>query len=204
MTGLVTKVKRLTGVAAAVSAASVAGLTMLGAGTTPVMAASTSYITQTKAKTAALNHAKVKVSQIYDLDIDLERGKRVTYYDVEFKANGYEYDYKINAKNATIIKSEKKAIKTKKASSKKTTTVAKTTATKTKASYIGVAKAKKIALDHAKLTASKVKKLEAELDREKGVYIYEVEFRYGNYKYEYDINATTGKILKVDKEYKRR
>lgn len=201
MTDLVTKVKRLTGVAAAVSAASMAGLTMLGAGAGPVMAASTSYITQTKAKTAALNHAKIKASQIYDLDIDLERGKRVTYYDVEFKANGYEYDYEINAENATVIKSSKKALKTTK-TTKTTTAAAKTTTSgsKAKVSYIGANKAQTIALKHAKLTAAKVKGLKAELDKENGIYIYDVDFKSGNYKYDYDINATTGKVIKFEKK----
>jgi len=90
MTRLGNKMKRITGVATAAAAASVIGLTTLGAGAAPVMAATTTnYITQTKAKTAALNHAKVNTTQAYDVDIDLERGRTQTYYDVEFKANGY-------------------------------------------------------------------------------------------------------------------
>ena len=149
-----------------------------------------------------MNHAKVSAANIYDVDIELERGKRQAYYDIEFKANGYEYDYEINATNSTVIKSNKKALKTNKTATKKTaTTTAKTTA---KASYIGIAKAKNIALNHAKLSSAKVTGLKAELDKEKGVYIYEVEFRSGSYEYEYDINAVTGKIIKFDKEYKRR
>lgn len=207
MTTFGTKLKKITGITGAAAAASVISLTALGAGAAPVMAAPANYITQAKAKTAAMDHAKVKANQIYDLDIDFEKSKRKVYYDVEFKANGYEYDYEINATNATIIKFEKKAIKAKKTTTSKKTTQTKITSAKTnktQTSYIGTAKAKNIALNHAKLTASKVTRLKAELDREKGVYIYEVEFRYGNYEYEYDINATTGKIIKFDKEYKRR
>ena len=114
MTTFGTKLKKITGITGAAAAASVISLTALGAGAVPVMAAPANYITQAKAKTAAMDHAKVKASQVYDLDIDFEKSKRKVYYDVEFKANGYEYDYEINATNATIIKFEKKAIKAKK------------------------------------------------------------------------------------------
>ena len=91
MTRFGTKMKRLAGITGAAAAASVIGLTALGAGAAPVMAAPANYITQAKAKTAAMDHAKVKASQVYDLDIDFEKSKRKVYYDVEFKANGYEY-----------------------------------------------------------------------------------------------------------------
>lgn len=195
-----TKVRRITGVATAAAAASMIGLTTFGAGATPVMAAT--VITQAKAKTAALNHAKVASNKAYDVDIDLERGKKVTYYDVEFKANGYEYDYEINASNATVIRSSKKALKT--TAAKKTTTASttakKTTTTAAKVTYIGNAKAKTIALNHAKVAASKVTNVKIELDKDKGVVYYEVDFKSGNYEYEYDINATTGKIIKSQKK----
>lgn len=73
--------------------------------------------------------------------------------------------------------------------------------TSTSSTYIGTTKAKNIALNHAALTASKVKGLKAELDKEDGVMVYEVEFRYGNYEYEYEINAKTGAILDYEKEW---
>ena len=200
MTRLGTKMKRITGIATAAAAASVVGLTALGAGTTPVLAAPTGYITQAKAKTAAFDHAKVSASKAYDVDVELEKGRRVTYYDVELKANGYEYDYEINASNATVIKSSRKALKGKNTAkpASSTTAVKKPAA---KATYIGNEKAKNIALNHAKLKASKVRNCKVKLDRERGIYVYDVEFKSGRYEYEYEINATTGKIIKFDKEY---
>ncbi len=65
--------------------------------------------------------------------------------------------------------------------------------------YIGTAKAGQIALDHAKLTKNQVRGFECKLDRENGIYVYEVEFDYGTYEYEYEINAVTGKIISVEK-----
>lgn len=46
-----------------------------------------------------------------------------------------------------------------------------------------------------------VKKLECEIDYEKGNMVYEVEFEIGYYDYEYDIDAQTGEVLNHSKEF---
>ncbi len=66
-------------------------------------------------------------------------------------------------------------------------------------SVIGTAKAGSIALSHAKLKQSQVREYECKLDKENGIKVYEVEFSYGRYEYEYEINALTGKIISVEK-----
>ena len=66
--------------------------------------------------------------------------------------------------------------------------------------YIGTDAAINAALSHAGLERAKVRDLKCELDRENGIMVYEVEFESGLYDYEYDIEATTGKILKSKKE----
>lgn len=160
---------------------------------TTIAKTTTAYITKDKAKAAALKHAGLKASQITGYKIELEREKNNAIYDIEFTANGYKYDYDINAVTGKVIKSEKKAVKK--------TTAKPAAATTTKVSYIGEAKAKSIALNHAKVAANKAYAMKCKLEKEKGVYIYEVEFKSGRYEYEYDINATTGKIIKFDKEF---
>lgn len=67
-------------------------------------------------------------------------------------------------------------------------------------SKISEEKAKSIALNHAGLKESEVKFLHVELDYDDGVLRYEVDFRQGNYEYDYDIDANTGKILSYDKD----
>lgn len=57
------------------------------------------------------------------------------------------------------------------------------------------------ALEHAKLQKEQVdffKKVE--LDYEHGVKIYEVEFYFDGFEYEFDIDANSGKILKFRKD----
>ena len=65
--------------------------------------------------------------------------------------------------------------------------------------YIGKDAAIKIALAHAGLERSAVRDLKCELDRENGTMVYEVEFESGQFDYEYDIDAASGKILKSKK-----
>lgn len=64
--------------------------------------------------------------------------------------------------------------------------------------YIGKAKAKQIALDHAGV--SNPKNVEIDFDADDGLIVYEVDFASSKYEYEYEINAKTGKIVKFDKE----
>lgn len=57
-----------------------------------------------------------------------------------------------------------------------------------------------IALNHAGFKQNEVINLTAELDREMAWSEWEVEFDKDNYEYSYEINATTGEIIKNNKE----
>lgn len=61
-----------------------------------------------------------------------------------------------------------------------------------------------IALEKAKLKKADVRDLEAELDYEKGVLVWEVDFDYQNFDYSYDINAESGAIVfeEIEKDNK--
>lgn len=67
--------------------------------------------------------------------------------------------------------------------------------------YIGSNRAKEIALEHAGFTAADVVGIRVEMDYERGVMVYEVDFYADAYEYDYDINAETGEIVKNDKEF---
>ena len=64
--------------------------------------------------------------------------------------------------------------------------------------YIGVEKAKSIALKDAGLSGATFVK--AKLDTEDGVKVYDVEFYKANVEYDYEIDAITGKILEKDRD----
>lgn len=71
-----------------------------------------------------------------------------------------------------------------------------TQATSEKTEFIGEEKAKEIALQKAGLTAEDVTFTKIGLDRDDGVWQYEIEFRQDKTEYETDINAVDGTIIK--------
>ncbi len=74
------------------------------------------------------------------------------------------------------------------------------TASAATAAKISKEQAKRIALNHAGLSADSIRRYKIESDVEKGTRIYEIEFEQGRYEYDYHIHADTGKVLKVKKE----
>ena len=66
--------------------------------------------------------------------------------------------------------------------------------------YIGAEKAKSIALNHSKKKASDVSFVKTELDQDDGRIVYDIEFYFGNKEYNYEIDATTGKILTYEED----
>lgn len=149
------------------------------------------YIGAERAKSIALSHASLAETAVFDLDceLDYEYGRMV--YEVDFDANGAEYEYEIDAKSGDILlfEIERNGAKQQGGSM-----------TQESAGYIGDEKAKSIALSNAGLTAASVTGLISELDSDDGAAVYEVEFICGGYEYEYKIDAKSGAIIESDKE----
>ena len=62
--------------------------------------------------------------------------------------------------------------------------------------------ARKIALDHLGFTADQVEHLRTENEIDDGIPQYDVEFHQGDWEYEFEISAETGKILTFDTDHK--
>lgn len=67
--------------------------------------------------------------------------------------------------------------------------------------YIGEDRAKAIALKKAGLSADGLTSYEIELDTHKGIMVYDVEFTAGGFEFDCEISASTGEIVKFEKEY---
>ncbi len=158
---------------------------------------SASLISADEAKRIALEHAGLSESEVWDLEAerDVERGVQV--YDVSFETEGYDYDYDINAVTGEIVRADKERDRNNKSSQPAKTTAA-TTAQST--DYIGEEAAKKAAFDHAGLKESDVWELKCKLEREDGIMVYDISFETDGYDYDYEINATTGAVVKNEKE----
>ena len=172
------------------SIATILGATILS-GSFMSFATNNSYIGVEKAKSIALKDAGVSNVTFVKAKLDTEDGVKV--YDVEFYKGNVEYDYEIDAKTGKILEKdtdiENYTIPTKQTKNNN----AKNT---TNNAYIGVEKAKAIALKDAGV--SNVTFVKAKLDTEDGVKVYDVEFYKGNVEYDYEIDAKTGKILEKD------
>ena len=70
-------------------------------------ASTTQGITQTQAEDIALKDAGVSRDQVDTMYAHSDLDNGISVYDVEFTADGYEYDYEINAKTGAIIDYEK-------------------------------------------------------------------------------------------------
>ena len=150
------------------------------------------YIGMEEALYAALKHAGVSKDTAYDISVKLDADEDGVEYDVDFKANGKEYDYEIHASTGEVIKFEVETdddyVKTTQSSSSATE------------SLIGEEKAKGIAFKNAGVAASNAKNVSVKLDNDDGAVKYEVEFDYDKWEYEYDINAYTGAVISSDKD----
>lgn len=117
---------------------------------------------------------------------DVDNGVHV--YEIVFMLEGREYDYEINAKTGAILEREVDGVKV--------LTVPASGSTE----YIGLEAAKEIALRHAGFSLEAVTFTEAKLDVDRGVYAYEIEFIADGFEYEYEIHATNGSVIEVDRE----
>lgn len=162
-------------------------LALLAGLTTQTLAAST-YIGEDEAKAVALEHSGVAESEASFVKLARYDKRGVVRYDLEFLTASRKYSYEIDAVTGKVLSHHSKSLKRPGAPSDGG------------AEYIGFEKAKAIALTHAGVADSDVRKYESELDRENGRMIYEIEFVSGRMEYEYEIDAVTGDILDWEKE----
>lgn len=66
--------------------------------------------------------------------------------------------------------------------------------------YVGEDKAVEAALTAAGLDRSQIGGLKSEIDYDNGSMVYEIEFVSGGVEYEYEINASTGEVVKAESE----
>lgn len=150
-----------------------------------------------QAKAIAYNHAGVSSDDVLHVKTDIDYENRTQIFEVKFTEKGFkEYDYEISAADGSVIKYEYDAEiynlnngLTKFAERGKTNFA--TTAEQ----------AKNTALAHAGIDASDVTFINAHLDYDDGIYAYEGKFYYGNYEYEFEVDADSGAIIKFEMDH---
>lgn len=142
------------------------------------------YIDEQKAKSIALEHAKLNEQDVtfvkVQKDMDYNRQK----YEIEFWKDNKEYDYEIDATTGEILSYDYDIENYNIPNSNQSQSAA-----------IDQNKAKEIALSHANLKESDVQFGKVEFDVDDGRKEYDVVFYYDNKEYEYTIDADTGTII---------
>lgn len=156
------------------------------------------YIGEEKAKELALAHAGVTADAIYKYEFEMDYDHGVMIYEIEFSCDGYEYSYDINASTGAVVKQEKERDDDRHHQTSDETGNGNNPPSSSES--ISEADAKEIALSHAGLTSDNISRYKCELDYEDHTLVYEIEFRSGGYEYSYDIDASTGAIVKYEKE----
>ncbi len=142
-------------------------------------------ITIEEAKDIVLNHSGLHADQVsfakleYDIDDVYEK------YDIEFYYNNKEYDYEVDANTGDIIRYDYDI---------KSYSVGE----QLENEKITVEEAKNIALKYSNLEANQVSFIKSEYEIDDGIEKYDIEFHYNNKKYECEINANNGEIIKYE------
>ena len=145
-----------------------------------------SYIGVVAAREAALAAVGLTADAVYaEVELDDYRGQRA--YEVEFTHNDYEYEIYVDPFSGEILKSNVPG-----------------------AEYISIDSAKAAAIAKANelytlsLDQTNVFELEVQLDTEfiAGAQstVYEVEFKYAGYEYEFAVDALTGEVVYYERE----
>ena len=123
----------------------------------------------------------------YECEFDHEDGKLV--YEVELKYEGIEHEFIINTVDGTVLRH------------KTDRHVNSGTDTDVSANgFVSESAALSAVLTRAELTEKDITDLKIELDHDDNVWKYEIEFRFGKYEYEAEVNADTGDIISYEKD----
>ena len=163
-------------------------ITGCAAGTTQI-----SRIDLDAAKAAAVEAAGLTESDVTFHSAELDRRNGIEYYDIDFVADGKEYDYDIDALTGTVIGSESPE-NTKKASDLKSEDSKSEDSAK-----ISEEEAKKIAL--AQVPGAKESDIRGfEIDYDDGRLEYEGSIYFEEMEYEFEIDGYSGAIRSWEAE----
>ena len=169
-----------------------------------VAAAAATQLTEAEAIAIALNHASLTQQDVTDLRAVTDRDDRQTHWEIRWRSGDWVYEYDIHLETGAILEWDRdyepqKPKSTQPAETKPAETKPAET-TPREPDTLTCDEAKAIALNHAGFTAGQVNGLRAEKDYDDGVPVYDVEFRVGQYEYDYEIHAGSGRILDWDRD----
>ncbi len=159
------------------------------------------FIGKDAVKKIVIDNMNVSSSDVFFESIELELDKN--YYEVEVYYKNKDYEYKIDAKEGKIIYTDFQSYNSDNNTNNNGNGNDNSNSNgnnNTNNTKISLQEARNIALAHANLDISVVNIVKCESEYDNGILIYEVEFTYNNYEYDYKIDARTGEIVSFDKD----
>lgn len=155
------------------------------------------YISIEKAKTIALESVGVSSEKASFTKTELDEDDQNPVYEIEFYTGVNAYEFEINALNGDILEKKSEALHADGTSQSSSAAAGSQSSNQnaSSANFIGIDKAKSIALSQAGISASNATFTKTHLDSDDNMQIYEVEFISQNTEYEFEIDAYTGEIL---------
>ncbi|HPE96025.1 MAG TPA: PepSY domain-containing protein, partial [Bacillota bacterium] len=146
-------------------------------------------ISAVEAKYIALTHAGADADTVTEYKCEYDSGA----FEIEFVFNNGEYEYEIDAYDGSIIDHD---IEYNISYDDADDDDDDDNDDVSRSSVISETQAKNAALAHAGADANEITGFLCELDEE----IYEIEFNFGTYEYNYDISAADGRVLHSERE----
>lgn len=142
----------------------------------------------------ALDHSGFSQDEVSNLSGFFDKEDGFSVYEVTFKANGFEYEYNIDGNSGEVLSHSEERVPNSISDHDSDGNEGFPSDTAS-SSYIGVDRAKYIAVDYLDLDLSMVTFTKAKLDDDDGYHLYEIEFLSDQVEYEFEIDAKTGNIL---------
>ncbi len=159
-----------------------------------------SFIGEDAAQAAAKEaFAKIDTASIVDSKVKLDEDDGIYIYEITIKTDSKKYEYDVDAVSGEILSESVKTL----GDGNKNENNGNGHGNRPEGgliqdSFIGEDKALEIALNDSGKDAAETTQQKVKLDEEDGTIIYEVTLKTANEKYEYEINAQTGEILKSE------
>ena len=149
-----------------------------------------------EARLLALTDAGVAASQAQFSQAELGEDHGIWVYRFRFQTRNASYTYQINANTGAVHSKEVGSAAPPPENTPPASAAPEPSSSQApETMYIGMQRAKAIALSHAGLSSSRVMFTRLGMSREEGQMVYRVEFRQNGTAYQYRIDAATGRVL---------
>ncbi len=155
---------------------------------------SQNVISKDDAIAKAISHSGVSKEDVTFSKAELDRDDGMSVYEIEFYANGSEFDYEINAETGEIIKfSSEPESGSKKQDSQDNTAP-------TEFENLGITMEQAIGIALEQVPGATRDNVRAKEDFDDGKLQYDVTVIYNEVKYEFEIDAQDGRITETDRD----